>query len=109
MSGDMNGAPAGVEAAAGNLRFLRILVTVLAGTMIAGLLTIIALIVIRFPAAMEPRPVLPDTIALPEGARAEAVTMGRGWIGVVTDDGHFLIFDAGTGALRQTVAIAPGG
>lgn len=92
-----------------NLRFLKLLVTVLAGTMIAGLLTIVALLVIRFPAATAPRPVLPDAIALPEGTSAEAVTMGRGWIAVVTGDGRILIYDAPSGALRQTVAIVPGG
>lgn len=90
------------------LRFLKLLVSVLAGTMILGLITIIALIVIRFPAAMAPRPALPKTVTLPEGTRAEAVTMGRGWIAVVTDADEILILDAATGALRQRVTIAPG-
>ncbi len=91
-----------------NLRFLKMLVTILAGTMIAGLITIIALLVIRFPTATTARPALPDRIALPAGARAEAVTLGRGWYAVVTDQDQILIFDAATGALRQTVTIAPG-
>lgn len=90
------------------LRFLKLLVSVLAGTMILGLITIIVLIVIRFPTAMAPRPTLPDAVALPEGTRAEAVTLGRGWIAVVTDTDEILILDAKTGALRQRVAIEPG-
>jgi len=56
---------------------------------------------------MSPRPALPAGISLPDGARAEAVTMGRGWIAVVTDSNEILILDAESGALRQRVAIAP--
>ena len=70
-----------------------------------GLITIIALIVIRFPAAMNARPALPATITLPAGAKAGAVTLGRGWVAVVTDMDDILIFDAKTGALTQTVQI----
>lgn len=86
-------------------RFLRRLVTALAGTMILGLITIIALIVIRFPAAMAPSPVLPAAITLPEGLRAEAVTLGRGWIAVVTDTQEILVLDSTSGAIRQRIAI----
>jgi hypothetical protein len=89
------------------LRFLKVLVTVLAGTMILGLITIIALIVIRFPQAIGPRPVLPEGITLPEGSRAEAVTMGRGWIAVVTESDEILILDAESGEVRQRVTITP--
>lgn len=73
--------------------------------MIVGLITIIALIVIRFPAAMNARPALPATITLPAGAKASAVTLGRGWVAVVTDTNEILIFDAKTGVLTQTVPI----
>ena len=73
--------------------------------MIVGLITIIALIVIRFPTAMAARPALPQTITLPAGAKASAVTLGRGWVAVVTDTEEILIFDAKTGALTQTVAL----
>ena len=47
-----------------NLRFLRVLVTVLTATMILGLITIVALLVIRF--SQPPRLSLPDEIALPD-------------------------------------------
>ena len=92
------------EAEARNLRFLRILVTVLAVTMIFGLLTLVGLLVIRFstaPARLE----LPATIALPEGARPLAFTRGSDWFAVVTDGDEILIFDAASGELRQRVQV----
>lgn len=106
---DMNQSPAPVgpdTPLPPEFRFLKRLVTVLAGTMILGLITIITLIVIRFPAAMAPRPALPTAITLPEGMRAEAVTLGRGWIAVVTDTQEILILDAASGAVRQRIKIA---
>jgi Family of unknown function (DUF6476) len=104
---DIEDAPAvGGQALSANLRFLKILVTVLAGTMIVGLIILIALIVIRFPSSA-PRPALPDAIALPAGTKAEAVTFGRGWVAVVTDADEIVIFDVKTGAERQRVRIAP--
>lgn len=96
----------GPETPAPELRFLKILVTALAGTMIFGLLAILALLVIRF-SAPPPLPRLPAGVALPDGATAEAVTFGRGWIAVVTDGGAILVYDATTGALRQEMQVAP--
>lgn len=104
---DMNDAPA---ASTGplppELRFLKTLVTVLMVTMILGLITIVALLVIRLNAPA-PAPLLPAKIALPDGARAEAVTMGKGWVAVVTDRGQILIYDGETGLLRQMVDVTP--
>ena len=90
------------------LRFLKYLVTALAGTMILGLITIVGLLVTRLPAAPAPRPALPEALALPDGLSAEAVTMGRGWIGVVASGAageEFLVFDAKTGALLQRLPV----
>ncbi|MBI6629853.1 DUF6476 family protein [Pontibaca salina] len=87
-----------------NLRFLRRLVTVLAGVMIVGLVTIVALLVIRF-SSVPTTPVLPDTISLPDGVTANAVTIASDWYAVVTNDGRILIFDRPTGRLRQTVIV----
>lgn len=90
------------------LRYLKTLVTTLTVVMIAGLLTMIALFVTRLPGPGAPTaalPPLPETITLPEGARALSFTLGRGWIGVATDDDRLLIYDAETGALRQSVQI----
>ncbi|MFT6604940.1 MAG: hypothetical protein ACJA2X_000116 [Halocynthiibacter sp.] len=91
------------------LRFLRRLVTVLTAVMIGGLLVLIVLFVIRFPVMRSNSApgalVLPSSIALPEGAKAEAITMGSDWIGVVTKDDRILIYDRASGALRQEIAV----
>lgn len=63
-------------------------------TMIVGVITVVSLLVTRMPNANATAPALPATISLPAGTTAQAVTMGKGWIGVVTDDNHFLVFDA---------------
>jgi hypothetical protein len=86
----------------GNLRFLRLLVTVLTGTMIAGLLVLIALLVIRFPSVTTP---LPDAITLPDGTSAQAFTVTPGWYAVVTTDDRILIYNRSDGALRQEISI----
>lgn len=85
-----------------NIRFLSRLVTVLAVTMIVGVLAIVSLIVIRFS---DRAPVLPDTITLPDGTQATAFTQGESWYAVVTADDRILIYDRFTGALRQTVEV----
>lgn len=88
-----------------DLKFLKRLVTTLTVTMIAGLLVIVALLVIRLWQPVAPNPILPDTIALPDGLSAIAVTTGPGWYAVVTDSQEILIYDRGTGAIAQRVAI----
>lgn len=90
-----------------NLRFLRLLVTVLTATMILGIGTIVVLLFIRFSSGTpaEIAPLLPDAISLPEGVTARAVTVGEDWYAVVTHNDEILIFDRGNGALRQRVRI----
>lgn len=106
MASDIDDAPQGNGAdRTPELRFLKLLVTALAGTMIAGLITIIVLLVIRLPSVTAVRPTLPAHVVLPEGLKAEAVTFGPGWVAVVTDTGEILILDAESGALRQRVTI----
>ncbi len=83
---------------------MRLLVTTLTAVMIAGLVVLVVLFVTRFP---DPRPTLPETVTLPDGAAALAVTFGAGWYAVVTDDERILIFDAPSGELRQEVEISP--
>ena len=73
--------------------------------MIFGVLSLVGLVVIRF--TQEPDPVLPPKIAMPKGIEAEAVTAGKGWYAVVTRDQRILVFDAGSGALRQEIKIKP--
>ncbi|WP_288939814.1 DUF6476 family protein [uncultured Roseovarius sp.] len=84
------------------IRYLRLLVTILTGTMIAGLLVIIFLFVTRLG---NQAPTLPDSIALPDGAKATAFTQGGDWYAVVTEDDRILIYDRAGGALRQVVDI----
>lgn len=76
--------------------------TVLTATMIAGVLLIVALIVIRF---YDVPPVLPQSLSLPDGAQAVSFTQGPDWYAVVTDDNRILIYDRITGTLKQTVTI----
>ncbi len=87
-----------------SLRFLRILVTVLTATMIIGLLTIVALFVIRF-SGDRVTVVVPKAIVLPDGTRATAFTQGRDWYAVVTDGDEILIYDGVTNKLRQRVNV----
>ena len=87
-----------------NLAFLRRLVTVLTVIMIGGVVTVVALLVIRLNAGPTPLP-LPDTITLPDGATATTFTVGSDWYGVVTQDNRILIYDRVTGTLRQTVTL----
>jgi len=87
-----------------NLTLLRRLVTALTAVMIVGLVVVVGLIVMRFSQDRSGPP-LPDTLELPDGAEASAVTAGDGWYAVVTKDNRILIFDALTGALRQTVEV----
>jgi len=90
-----------------SLRFLKGLVIVLTVTMIAGVITVVGVIVTRMPDASRATPLLlPEAIILPAGTRAQAVTLGDDWIGVVTEDDRFLVFDRRTGTLRQDIAIA---
>ena len=92
------------------LRQLRRLVTALTVTLIAGVITIVGLLVIRLSAAAPPL-TLPPEIGLPAGETAEAVTLGRGWVAVVTRDAagreRVRILDAVTGAGRGVAEIAP--
>ena len=95
-----------------SLRRLRRLVTVLTVTLILGVITIVGLLVIRL-SSYRAAPVLPAEIALPAGEKAEAVTLGTGWVAVVTVDAagkeRVRVLDARTGAERASVEIAPGG
>ncbi|WP_294221061.1 DUF6476 family protein [uncultured Shimia sp.] len=98
----MDESPEPIEPA--NLRFLRLLVTGLTVVMMVGLVTVVALIVMRF---RDDGPILPENFALQDGVTAQAVTMGDGWVAVVTDDNRILIHDRITGALRQEVVLSP--
>ena len=72
--------------------------------MILGLLTMIALFVIRLgPGTATPLP-LPDEIVLPGDAKALSVTWGKDHYAVITNDDRVLVFDR-SGNLKKTVEI----
>ena len=98
----MNNSPDN-EALPPSLRFLKWLVIVLTATMIVGVITVVGLLVTRMPNGAAPV-AMPDRLALPEGVRPAAVTMGRDFIAVVTDDDRILIFGR-DGTLRQEVEV----
>ena len=87
------------------VRFLKILVTTLTITMIVGLITVVAVFVIRFPGKTDGDLRLPPKITLPAGEKASAVTRGKGWVAIVTDSGKILVFNGETGALRHSYKI----
>ncbi len=88
-----------------SLRWLRRLVTTLTVVMIAGMIAVVTLMILKLGAT--PAPPLPDSIALPDGAKARSVTYGPGWYLVVTDQDRILVFDSQTGKLRQSVPLDP--
>jgi hypothetical protein len=79
-------------------------------TLIAGVITITALLVIRL-GPWDAAPPLPEAVAVPVGERVEAVTMGRDWIVVVTTDAagaqRIRVLDRLTGAERAVVPVEP--
>ena len=80
------------------LRWLRMLVTVLAGAMVLGVTAIAAILWLRL--SEPPLPALPAGIALPAGASPAAVTFARDWTVVVTEGGEILLF-ARDGSLQR--------
>lgn len=86
-----------------SLRLLKRLVTVLTLVMILAVITITGLLVIRLP-KLSSQPVLPDNLTLPEGKTAQAVTLGTGWIAIVTQDQHILLFSE-QGNLLQDIPL----
>ena len=85
------------------LRFLKGLVTVLTATMIVGVITIVALLVMRFSASDDIA--LPDQITLPAGQTATAFTQGQGWFAVVTETEEIFVYSRSTGALLQRIEV----
>jgi hypothetical protein len=93
----------------GSLRVLKWLVILLTLSMIGGVITIVAVIVTRMPAALVGTPDLPAALTLPEGLSAGAVTFGQGFVAVVANgaDGQRILVYAPDGRLRQDVAVGP--
>ena len=98
MSDTLDDAPD--PATTATVRLVRALVLLLTATMVGGVITIVALLVIRLPDASVP---MPAEITLPDGTTPVAFTRGPDWIAVATADA-ILIYDL-RGALVQTVRI----
>lgn len=105
MPSDGPNAPAANEPLP-ELKFLKTLVTVLAGTMIVGLITVIALLVIRLGPQNTPRVTLPDRITLPQGTAARSVSVSERRTVILTDDDQVLVYDA-QGTLIGTTHLIP--
>jgi hypothetical protein len=107
VKGDLATENDGVDPKAiAGLTLMRRLVTSLLVVMILGFLLLIGLLVTRFPTLNAPISYdLPENITLPAGISAQSFTRGPDWVGIVTVAGEILIFDATSGALRQTMQI----
>mgnify|MGYP000120819141 FL=1 len=100
----MSDTPEGIDEAVDPslVRFLKILVSTLAGVMIVGLVAVIYLLVIRLNADV---PELPSRIVLPEGVKAQAFTQGENWYAVVTEDNRILVFSRDGKTIVQEIMV----
>lgn len=88
-----------------NLRFLRVLVTVLTAVMILGVLTIVALLVIRLGDSGQTVLVHPEVFAIPEGVNTVGYSIHEGLVIIVGDDHVIRVFEAGNHALVQEIQL----
>jgi len=88
-----------------HLKRLRLLVTVLTLTMIAGVITIAAALVIRLNADTRPVVIAPGDFALPEGVGLVGISVIDGRTVIVGDDGVIRIYDSESRALMQELPI----
>ncbi len=87
------------------LQWLKWLVMTLTLSLIGGVLTVVWLLVTRLPMPGT-HPVAPTSLDMPAGATPSAVTLGTGWVAVVTTDNRILIFGA-DGKFWQEIAVKP--
>ena len=84
-----------------NLRFLQRLVTLLTVSMIAGILTVAALLAFKLRSENIN---FPETLVLPDGTKPLAFTQTKDWYSVITDMNEILIFK-NNGTLIQSIAV----
>jgi hypothetical protein len=92
------------------IRQLRLLVNGLMLTLTVGFIIIVIAMLLRLNQV--PAPVaLPDTVTLPPGESAQAVTLGSDWVAVVTRDDadreRIRVFDRASGQARGIMTITP--
>jgi hypothetical protein len=106
----MGTAPKDQDGLPRELRFLKTLVTVLTVVMIAGVITITALLVIRLN-GNGGAPVLtvaPGDYALPQGVGITGFQVAGNHVVVIGDDGIIRIFNADTREQVQELALPEG-
>ncbi|OAN72668.1 hypothetical protein A8B78_19495 [Jannaschia sp. EhC01] len=84
-----------------NLRFLRVLVTVLTAVMILGVLTVILLLVIRLNDIRGPILVHPEVFSIPAGVNTVGYSVVDGYTVIIGDDGIIRVFASDTQELVQ--------
>lgn len=89
-----------------NLRFLRLLVTILTITMICGIITLVFLIVIKMKDLNNDFSInIPKEIILPDNKVAKAFTISTDWYAIVTESNEILIYDSNTNNIKQVIKI----
>ncbi len=88
-----------------DLRFLKTLVTVLTSVMILGVITIVALLVIRLNDNSGAVLVHPESFDLPPGIAATGYSIWNGHAVIVGDDGLIRVYRISDGELRDTLQI----
>ena len=84
-----------------NLRFLQRLVTLLTVSMIAGILTIAALLAFKLRSENIN---FPQTLTLPDGTKPIAFTQTKDWYSVITEADQILIYK-NDGTLIRSIAV----
>ncbi|MFW5880989.1 MAG: DUF6476 family protein [Roseicyclus sp.] len=108
--GNGPGNEAETEAEAGlprDLRFLKVLVTVLTAAMILGVIAIVTLLVIRLNDVAAPIRLEPGAFVLPEGVGMLGISLVDDVAVVVGDDGVIRLYDAATRDLLREVPVEP--
>ncbi len=72
------------------IKFLKLLVTVLAGVMIIGFVIIVSLFILNFRTSSIP---MPAKIELPSSVSPVAYTQTKNWYAIITDQDEIFIYD----------------
>ena len=103
----MDDAPKDQAGLPRELRFLKTLVTILTVVMIAGVITITALLVIRLNDTGQ-APIItvaPEDYTLPDGVGVTGFQLAGAHVIVIGDDGMIRVFEAESGALVDELAL----
>jgi hypothetical protein len=90
-----------------DLRFLKTLVTVLTVVMIAGVISITALLVIRLNGGTAPATIAPGDFDVPDGTGIVGLSVVDGRTILIGDDGTIRVYDTESRALVQEIPLPP--